>query len=465
MLLLGLLSRWRGEYDFEPCCGGGKIEGANGADRIRASLATLLLLWLSAVSLRITILALPPLLPAIHRDLRLGETLVGILSALPVLLLAIAAVWGSLLVARVGARRALLSGITLVAVAGALRGVGTSTPVLFVMTLLMGIGVAVSQPTLPTLTREWFPRRSTMATAVYSNGFLIGEIVAASLTVPLVLPLFHGSWQLAFSFWSIPVALTAGALWIATSHRARDVEAPPMQWWPDWHSSRTWRLGLILGCASASYFGSNAFLPDYLRATHHPGLIAAALTSINLSQLPASLVAAAFPRAMVAQRWPVMVAGALTVIAAAGFLLGGIWVVVFAGVLGFSTATVFVLTIALPPLLVAEHDVHRLSAAIFTITYACPFVISLIGGAVWDATGVPSSAFLPIGATGFLMIALVLAVGSIFGPDRTRPDARPTRERVEAACACGWASIVLHGPFLAVWWGQARRAGHGRRSR
>ena len=106
-------------------------------------------------------------------------------------------------------------------------------------------------------------------------------------------------------------------------------------------------------------------------------------------------------------RGPVVVAGALTVISATGFLLGGVWVVVFAGVLGFSTATVFVLTIALPPLLVAEHDVHRLSAAIFTITYACPFVISLIGGAVWDASGVPYSSFLPIAATGVIMIGLV----------------------------------------------------------
>jgi CP family cyanate transporter-like MFS transporter len=368
------------------------------------------MLWLSAAALRVTILALPPLLPGIHRDLRLEETLVGILSALPVLLLAVAAVSGSLMVAHLGARRALMLGLTLVAGAGALRGVGTSSPVLFLMTLLMGIGVAVSQPTLPTLAREWFPRRSTFATAVYSNGFLIGEIVAAALTVPLVLPLVRGSWQLAFTFWSVPVGLTAVGVWAGTSHRLRDVEAPPLQWWPDWGSTRTWRLGLILGCASASYFGSNAFLPDYLRAIHHGGLIAAALTSVNLSQLPASFVAAAFPRAMVARRWPVMVAGTLTVVAAAGFLLGGVWVVVFAGVLGFSTATVFVLTIALPPLLVPEHDVHRLSAAIFTIGYACPIVISLIGGAVWDVTGVPYAAFLPIAATGFLMVGLVFGL-------------------------------------------------------
>jgi len=49
----------------------------------------------------------------------------------------------------------------------------------------MGAGVAVSQPVFPTLTREWFPRRVALATAVYSNGLLVGEMVPASFTGPL----------------------------------------------------------------------------------------------------------------------------------------------------------------------------------------------------------------------------------------------------------------------------------------
>src|SRR5579872_7177010 len=64
-----------------------------------------LLLWLAGSSLRFTLLAIPPLLPTIHRDLHLDEKTVGVLTALPVLLLATGAVFGSLLVARLGARR------------------------------------------------------------------------------------------------------------------------------------------------------------------------------------------------------------------------------------------------------------------------------------------------------------------------------------------------------------------------
>ena len=134
----------------------------------------MLLLWLGGIDLRLTMLAVPPLVPLIHRELHLDEKSVGALVSGPVLLLAIAAVPGSLLIAKLGIRGALIAGLGSVAVFGALRGYGPSVPVLFSATFLMGVGVAVTQPALPSLVREWFPRRIAIATAVYSNGILIG---------------------------------------------------------------------------------------------------------------------------------------------------------------------------------------------------------------------------------------------------------------------------------------------------
>jgi len=67
-------------------------------------------------------LAVPPLIPQIHHELHLDEKGVGALVSLPVLLLATAAVPGSLLIARLGVRGALATGLGLVAVFGALRG-------------------------------------------------------------------------------------------------------------------------------------------------------------------------------------------------------------------------------------------------------------------------------------------------------------------------------------------------------
>ena len=62
----------------------------------------LLLLWLGGIDLRLTLLAVPPVIPLIHHDLHLDEKAVGALVALPVLLLATAAVPGSLLIAKYG---------------------------------------------------------------------------------------------------------------------------------------------------------------------------------------------------------------------------------------------------------------------------------------------------------------------------------------------------------------------------
>ena len=67
---------------------------------------------------------MPPVIPLIHLDLHLSETQVGILSGLPMVLFAGAAIAGSLLIARLGALNALVVGLRAVRAGLALRGVG-----------------------------------------------------------------------------------------------------------------------------------------------------------------------------------------------------------------------------------------------------------------------------------------------------------------------------------------------------
>ncbi|HYM97263.1 MAG TPA: MFS transporter, partial [Candidatus Sulfotelmatobacter sp.] len=244
----------------------------------------LALLWLGGIDLRITLLAVPPLIPLVHHDLHLDEKAVGALVSIPVLLLAAAAVPGSLLIAKLGVRGALFAGLGLVAVFGALRGFGPSTTVLFSATFLMGAGVAVSQPAFPTLVREWFPRRIAIATAVYSNGVLIGETVPTALTSPAgALPLAHGDWRWALALWSIVVVVTA--VFIVVAAPAHKKLAVPSRWWPSWRQGQAVRVGLVMGMASAVYFGSNAYVPDFLDQTGRHQLIAPTLAVLNGSQL------------------------------------------------------------------------------------------------------------------------------------------------------------------------------------
>ncbi|HWB51781.1 MAG TPA: MFS transporter [Stellaceae bacterium] len=379
----------------------------------------LCLLWLTGMQLRLTVLAVPPVLPLIHRDLALSEKAIGALSALPVLLLGLAAVPGSLGVARLGARRACLLGLAIVAAASAARGVGPSAPMLYGMTLAMGIGIALMQPTLPTLVSEWFPARAGFATAVYANGLLIGEAVPAAVTIPLVLPLLDGSWTASFMFWSVPVALTAALLWLTTPHHARDRLVMTVRWWPDWRDRRLWQVGFLLGGTGGLYFSANAFIPDYLHATGRPELVGPCLSALNVGQLPASAIVLTFARRLAGSRAVLVASTLLAAAAIAVFLARPDLAVVAAGILGFCGGLQLVLSLALPPLLAPAHEVHRMSAGMFAIGYLTSFAMPPIGGAIWDLTGVPATAFGA--AAGCIALAFASAVSLAGLAARTAP--------------------------------------------
>jgi MFS family permease len=97
-------------------------------------------LWLVGADLRLTVLAVPPVLPLIHREFALSERAIGALSGLPPLLFGLAAVPGSLLIAKLGARRAAIAALLLVAAGSAARGIGPSVAMLFAMTGIMSVG-------------------------------------------------------------------------------------------------------------------------------------------------------------------------------------------------------------------------------------------------------------------------------------------------------------------------------------
>jgi len=375
-------------------------------------LRALLLLWLAGNALRLTILAVPPVIPLIHNDLHLSQTQIGILTGLPMVLFAGAAIAGSLMIARLGALNALLVGLALCAAGSALRGVGPNVAMLYFGTVVTAFGVAVMQPSLPPLVRAWVPRRIGFATAVYINGMIIGEILPAGLTIPLLLPLIGQSWRGSFLFWGLFVAAIAIAIAI---YAPRGPAAAPSQagrrWIPDFRNSQIWRIGLLLGCVNATYFSMNGFLPDYFTHTGRPDLIHSALTALNAGQLPASFLLLASADRMVRTMWSYMTFALVCFLSIAAIVfLGGAWAVAGSAVWGFGGGAVLVLVLALPPLIAPPEDVHRVTAGIFTISYSCAVIVPIIGGALWDLTGWTFAPFIPIGICSIVVISLAPTV-------------------------------------------------------
>lgn len=376
---------------------------------MRGELQALALLWLFGICLRVTVLAIPPVIPLVHGSFVLSQSAVAALTSLPVLLFSFAALPGSLLVSRFGAAHVLTAGILVTGLASALRGMADGVVLLFGATFLMGVGIAVMQPALPAIVRDWVPRRVALGTAVYSNALLVGEALSASLTIPVVLPLVGNSWRWSLVVWSVPVVLIG--LVAAWATRARGETHPAMsgarRWWPDWHDPLTWKLGVICGYASSLYFGTNAFLPDYLASRGLAHLLNPSLSALNWVQLPASVLMLFFAGRLTRRRWPFAALGTIATGSLAGLLfMPDAWVVFWSGVLGFCNAFMLILTLALPPLIAKPADVSRLAAAMIAIGYLLAFLVPIAGGALWDATKLANAAFAPLLVFGAIAIAL-----------------------------------------------------------
>ena len=366
-------------------------------------LKLLCLLWLTGVSMRITILAVPPVIPLIHDELHLSEAQVGFLVSLPLLVFALAAVPGSLLVHRLGIYRTLIIGMAITAAAAAGRGGALNVWTLFAATFVMGFGVAIMQPALPALVREWMPKRVALGAATSTNGLVMGGVLGPALTAPLVLPLIGNNWRLDFVVWAVPVVAAALVFILFEPRNAAALPsdgATDRRWWPDWKNPLVWLLGLTFGANNSMYFGTNAFLPDYLVNHGRADLIGSALVALNGAQLIATLLL--IPVAGRLQSWrslPYLLFGPISFLSALGLIWSsGVWIVVFAFTIGFSTAITFAVMLSLPPMLSKPGDVHRVAAGMFTISYSCAVIVPTLSGGLWDLTGLPWIVFAALAA-------------------------------------------------------------------
>jgi CP family cyanate transporter-like MFS transporter len=379
---------------------------ASGAGPTVARIAGVLtLLWLGGAAIRIPLLATPPIIPRIHDDLHMSETQVGLLVGLPLGLFALAAIPGSLLIARFGALFVAIAGLLICSLAAAARGAAFDIWTLYAATIVMGFGVSIVQPAMPTLARAWAPARIWLATTISTNGMLVGVALPPALSIPFVLPAVGGSWRLDLVVWAIP-GLIAALLWIVAAPRPKLADVPqaaamPRRWWPDWKSPQLWLLGFSLGVNNALFYALNAFIPDYLNSAGRGHLIGMTLGWMNGAQLLASLMLLTLSEGQQRRAWPFLVFGPISALGLFGIVLGdGLWVVVSAAVVGFAASITFVVTFGLPAVMAKPDEVHRLAGGMFTISYTIAVITPVICGAFWDLTGIPWTAFLPIGLCG-----------------------------------------------------------------
>ncbi|GHO63696.1 hypothetical protein KSC_025880 [Ktedonobacter sp. SOSP1-52] len=311
------------------------------------------------------------------------------------------------------------SGLLLLALGAYARALWPAILPLYIFTALLSLGSTCSQTAIPMLIRQWFSTRIGLATALYTDGLVIGETLGAMLTIPVM---FHwlgrNAWASSFVFWSIPVVITLVLwLWLAPANTVKQREVTfksvgsasgiPA---PGLVSVNPWTLGLLVGGAQLIYFGMNTWIASYNQAAHAPALTWLALSVLNAAQLPASLLATLFARKLVGRQLPFIVCSVLCLLSLAGW----IWTPVFlepvwAGLIGGTTILIYMLTIALPALLAKQEEVAAWTGTMLTVGYLFSFLGPFIGGWLWDLTHVPAMAFLSSAlASGIVLILSVL---------------------------------------------------------
>lgn len=357
-------------------------------------LAILALLWFAGLYLRIPILLAPPLAPRISADLGLSQAGAGALTTLPVLMLALGAVLGSLVVARLGSRNAVVAGLALAAVASMARGTAPPVLLLYVATALMGLGIAVMQPAMAALSDAWCPGFVALSVGVYMNGMYCGEFVSAGLTQLIVLPLAGGDWRLTMVYWSLPAFVLMALVYLPRLAKPASTGAP-VAIWPNWRSPLLWRLGLLLSGTSVLFMGTNAYMADIVGSDGHE--LQQALFWFNASQILSSLIMIAAAQRLVMRRWPLIMTSIASALAGGLMLVfGGTLGLIVAFVLGMATAMQLTLLLMAAPYLAARGEVGRLTAGMFVIGYGLAFCVPLLGGLLAEAMRAPWLAMLMI---------------------------------------------------------------------
>jgi CP family cyanate transporter-like MFS transporter len=359
-------------------------------------LLALILLWLMGLYLRLPILVIPPLSPFINADLNLSQTLLGSLTTLPILMLSLGALLGSLAILRLGARNGLVLALILVAVTSAARGFTDNLAWLLAFTSLMGLGIAIMQPALPALLPRWLDdRKLALGTAVYMNGMLMGEFLGAGITLPLLMPLMENSWQQTLIAWSLPALVIAVIAFLPRQREdtSSSTQVDEKSWMPDWKNPFLWRIGLMLAASASLFFGTNAYLGSLLEERAELNKLEAAFFWFNVAQVAASLLMLVMINHWVARRQPLIASTLLSLAGMLGLLMTSGWLsIAFAFFLSFWAGVLLILLVALPPQLLPGRQAGRLAAGAFTLAYGLSFLIPLLGGRLADWTGQPSHA-------------------------------------------------------------------------
>lgn len=221
---------------------------------------------LIAANLRLPITMMPPILPWLQSQLGFATSMSGLLTTIPLIMFAllspIIAQWSR----RWGNLRVLLVSLIILTIGCYLRSL-TQTGWLLAGTVLIGVGIAGGNVLLPAVIQQFFPRKTTILTSLYT--FIMGLI--ASLGTGISAPLVKATnLSVGISVISL-LSLTALLVWIRVfwgwskqdSVMQNVPEHSQKSPWRLYRFKLTWLITFFFGAQSLLYYSLLTWLPVY----------------------------------------------------------------------------------------------------------------------------------------------------------------------------------------------------------
>ena len=379
----------------------------------RSLVTTLIALVVLALVLRPQIIAIGPLQPAIQSDLDISHSLIGALSAIPILCMGLFAPLGARVARRLGARNALALCAALVVGFGLLRSVAPSPVLILGLTFGIGLGMGLAGPIMPRVVRRSLPTHPALGTGAYATGLVVGSLVAAGLAVELAGP--DGDWRRSLAIMSL-AGLVSLVVWLALAPRdanTGDEVAPPHI---AWSHPAGWVLGLIFGLQSIVFYGVAAWLAAIYVDRGWTEAAAAQLVAIFIAfSLLATVTLPLLADRIGTRRGQLVGAAMTTLVGLVGLALVPDPAFLWAMILGLGTGAIFPVVLTLPvDAGGTAGDVAATAARMLLIGYVLSAIGPFLLGFARDVTGnFVTSLWLLVGLS-----VLLVALSAIITPER-----------------------------------------------
>jgi CP family cyanate transporter-like MFS transporter len=385
----------------------------NGLNKTSRTLLLVGILFV-AINLRPALSSIGPLIDFIRQDIGISETLLGLLTTLPLIAFGVVSTMTSLFTKRFGIGNTLTGALILLTSGIIIRSLGGIFP-LYLGTILLGIAIAFGNVLIPALIKRNFPHKAGIVTSLYSGIMSLGAAFAAGLSVPLAVEMNLG-WRGSLGVWAV-LAFIALIIWIPNIKRIN--RTPPRRSFKEAMkklsgSLLVWKLALYMGLQSLAFYVILAWLPAILIDRGFDATYAGWM--LSLSQATGIIGAILIPiwaGSRKDQRLVIVSLIIVELIALIGLMIPGLGMVeLWVGLIGMVLGGTFGLALLL---IVLRSDDAETAAELSGIVQSIGYFIAASGpfivGVIYDLTHVWNYALALLIVVAILKLLMGVGVG------------------------------------------------------